>query len=120
MVKNGLVVNCYCNYKRCGGKQIDWRTHGVHAAKDAADRPLFPVPEEDENNHSNECMEQKEVPESTDNLPPYHEVPIEDIVSHIDTLPNVNEPVFQTVPSRILQYLTHNALLMHDWCTAPW
>jgi hypothetical protein len=38
------------------------------------------------------------VPPPTPPLP-YGEVPYDEIVSHVETLPNCNEPVFETVPT---------------------
>ena len=120
MTLNGVFVHCYCESHRCQGKLKTWRTHRAHAAQDAANRPQYPVPDEVENNQSNDCKEQEQVPVSNEHLQPYHEVPIEDIVSHIDVLQNVNEPVFETVPLCIPQHHHHNAFIMRDWCTAPW
>jgi hypothetical protein len=99
---NGRKINCYCEGRRCGGKPLDWRTHRDHANDDAANRPLYPVNALDENNHFGDYMEQKEDVGSDDPLPPYHDVPVEDIVSHVESLPNVNEAAYTSVRLLIL------------------
>jgi hypothetical protein len=99
MTKNGRRVNCYCLTYRCHGKNVDWRTRDKHAAKDADNRPLYPVGAEELPHEEHGSQEPEElVPPPTPPLP-YGEVPYDEIVSHVETLPSCNDPVFETVPT---------------------
>jgi hypothetical protein len=60
-------------------------------------RPLYPVNALDENNQFSACMDQKEDEGSDSPLPPYPDVPVEDIVSHVESLPHVNEAAYTSV-----------------------
>jgi hypothetical protein len=94
MTKNGLRYPCYCNVFHCAGAERDYRTVDNHAARDAADRPLYP------GNQQQEEISQEPLPAAPIPDPPYPEVPLEDNVSHVESLPNCHEPVYETVIKR--------------------
>ena len=102
MTKNNLRVNCYCLWKNCQGKLCDYRTERSHAAKDTANRPRYP-----EDNKHQEAEQMDPVPPSVV-LPPSEEEWGEDIYSHVENLPNCNEPVYETV-----------SMCMHVFCVIP-
>ena len=101
MTKNGLRLPCMCH--KCNGASRDYRTVQNHTARDIADRPLFPplFP-------VNHVLEDPPLPVAPDPpLPavhdgpepdqPYPDVPLEDMVSHVEAMENCNEPVYETV-----------------------
>jgi hypothetical protein len=97
MTKNGLRVNCYCLAYACAGKEMGWRARDDHARKDAANRPLYPVVEDQSNGQDQVYPDEGGEPAPLNPPPSYYDVPMDDIVSHVETLPNVNEPLFNTV-----------------------
>jgi hypothetical protein len=101
MTRNGQRVNCYCDVYRCQGKEIDWRTRNIHAKKDAENRPFYPVedaePQQEEHKDQDGSPQQEELPSPSVPPLPQQDVPFEDIVSHVNSLPNSDDPVFHTV-----------------------
>ena len=97
MTKNGRRVNCYCSTYQCRGKEMDWRTRDRHDAKDVADRPLYPVDDEHHQQDEQINLHPEPLPTPPVAAQPYEEVPLEDIVSHVDSLPHCNDPIYETV-----------------------
>ena len=95
MTKNGLRRPCYCRAHKCGGRERDYRTVDKHAQKDDADRPLYPVADVDSDQQ--EHIDPEHLPPLPIQDPPYAEVAMEDIVSHVESLPHCHEPVYETV-----------------------
>ena len=95
MTRNGVKYKCHCN--RCRGAFRDWRTIIRHA--EASDRPLFPPSLEEksdpinkEDDHADHDMD---VDKHDDD--PIMANPADtqaDLVSHVESLPNCNEPVY--------------------------
>ena len=97
MTKNGLRLPCMCY--SCNGASRDYRTVQAHAKKSAAERPVYPegleekmqnIPQDDQIMHPIEPE-----PQVTD--PPYPQAAVEDVVSHVEMLPNCHEPAYETV-----------------------
>jgi hypothetical protein len=114
MVNNGKRVNCYCSAHRCQGKEVDWRTRDAHGIKDADNRPLYrePAAPRPPGEEKFDGDNPSGIPEALQHQMPYQSVPMEDVVSHVDTLPNCNEPVYETVLVFSLPFCAYNALLM--------
>jgi hypothetical protein len=97
MTKNGLRLPCMC--VKCGGASKDYRTVERHAATEAADVPLFPLlfPVDHVQGQAPPdppAVEEQEAPEPN---PPYPDVPLEGMVSHVEAMENCHEPVYDTV-----------------------
>ena len=105
MTNNGLRVPCPC--LNCNGSSRDYRTARRHAALEAADRPLFPpalqpVAVAEVNDNENK-MEDDPPPhcDPADNNEAASES-VDDIVSHVEVLPNCHEPAYKTVRNEII------------------
>ena len=102
MTLNGVRIPCYCH--RCLGASKCYRTVARHTKWDAADGPLFPstpdTPSEEKLDPTIDNQLEQPVQNMDDDLVrPYPEsISVEDdIVSHVESLPNCNEPIYQTV-----------------------
>ena len=103
MTLNGVRVPCYC--KQCGGRSRDYRTAEKHASAEKADQPLYPStleasPKAKDDHIDNQQLPIPPVVEQKEQVPsaPYPDVLIEDMISHVEAMPNCNMPVFETVP----------------------
>ena len=90
---------------------MGWRARDLHSKKDASNRPLYAMDDEDhkgqEQKNQNASPSEPDPPAPAAPPPPYQEVPVEDIVSHVESLHNCNDPVFHTVRvhGRMMHYL---------------
>jgi hypothetical protein len=94
MTKNGLRIPCFCT--KCGGASKDYRTVDAHARREEADRPLFraPIDLPEITHDDDEDMQPEEAP-----VQPYPDgmVDVYDHVSHVESMPNCNQPVYESV-----------------------
>jgi hypothetical protein len=107
MTKNGVRVPCWC--PKCNGDARDYRTVAVHARLATANRPLFPTPldapsvvihnypdvqqaTENEELSAQDPILPRQQPDSED----------EEIVSHVQALPNCNVPIYDSVQHMLI------------------
>ena len=111
MTKNGLRIPCMCY--RCAGASRDWRTVQLHAKWDQADRPLFQVPVDQV--HDEPMVDEQH---EEDEAPSYPAVDpdIDDIVSHVESLPNCHDPMHETVSAHSLP---HTLFLLNSARNTP-
>ena len=104
MTKNGLRIPCHCS--KCCGASKDYRTVANHYRQQEAARPLFPAsldspseakcdPIDNRPDHAIPNMEDQMEDEGNRPVPP--PTAPEDYVSHVESLPNCHEPIYQTV-----------------------
>jgi len=105
MTLNGMRVPCPC--RKCNGASKDYRTAKRHAEKEAADRPLFPpalqpvaVAEVNDNENKMEDDAPPNCDPAENNEWAFESV--DDIVSHVEVLPNCHEPAYKTVRNEII------------------
>jgi hypothetical protein len=103
MTRNFLRLPCHCH--KCAGASKDYRTVQLHAEREIADRPLFLAPQEsraEENNNAadNDSYMDEGIQPEDDPGPavPHGALEMDDIVSHVESLPNCNDPIYETVP----------------------
>jgi hypothetical protein len=118
MTKNGLKYPCYC--WRCLGASKDYRTVDNHTEWDIADRPLYRGPIEADVQPDNNPPEpnpriHNEIKSDDAVVQPYPagDLEVEDIVSHVEALPNCNQPIYQSVRHNVtilLHYTYYRAL----------
>ena len=97
MTKNGLRIPCMCYL--CNGASKDYRTVRAHVDNYRAERPVYPEGHEEKKEdmpHQHPVVQPNQ-PNHNVPDPPYPPASVEDIVSHVETLPNCNEPAYETV-----------------------
>jgi hypothetical protein len=112
----------------CNGASKDYRTVRAHADNYRAERPVYPEGHEENKEDHHDPVIQPNQPHPNVPDPPYEPASVEDIVSHVETLPNCNEPAYESVHTHdassqhIALHREHtvininNALFMHYSC----